>query len=128
MSLHCYHDKDRTTYSDLLGRKEGARRTGGRCQAWLDSSRCGRNRRAINVRRTAAQASLTAGVGLLFGASRTKDKLTVTFVRTEGFIARKRLDKPTRELAICRASFERAQANTGPARRNRDDLLRRALT
>ena len=35
----------------------------------------------VNVGRTVAPAVLTGGLSLLFGASRSKDKITVTFVR-----------------------------------------------
>lgn len=37
----------------------------------------------INVGRTLTKAALTGGVGLMLGASRTKDNLTVIYERTE---------------------------------------------
>ncbi len=44
----------------------------------------------VNVGRTATVAALTGGVSLLFGASRSKDKITVTFGRTSEWIAQHR--------------------------------------
>lgn len=44
----------------------------------------------INVGRTATAAALTGGVSLLFGASRTKDKVTMTFVRSQEWLAQRR--------------------------------------
>jgi hypothetical protein len=41
----------------------------------------------INVGRTATAAALTGGVSLLFGASRSKDKMTITYVRTPEWLA-----------------------------------------
>ena len=41
----------------------------------------------INVGRTATAAALTGGVSLLFGASRSKDKMTITYVRTPDWLA-----------------------------------------
>jgi len=41
----------------------------------------------INVGRTATAAALTGGASLLFGASRSKDKITITFVRTPEWLA-----------------------------------------
>lgn len=41
----------------------------------------------INVGRTATAAALTGGVSLLFGASRSKDKITITYVRTPEWLA-----------------------------------------
>jgi hypothetical protein len=41
----------------------------------------------INVGRTLAAASLTGGLSLLLGASRTKDKITITYVRTPEWLA-----------------------------------------
>jgi hypothetical protein len=35
----------------------------------------------VNVGRTVTGAVLTGGLSLLFGASRSKDKITITFVR-----------------------------------------------
>lgn len=41
----------------------------------------------INVGRTATAAVLTGGVSLLFGASRSKDKMTITYIRTPEWLA-----------------------------------------
>lgn len=41
----------------------------------------------INVGRTFAAASLTGGASLLLGASRSKDKMTITYVRTPEWLA-----------------------------------------
>lgn len=41
----------------------------------------------VNVGRTTTAAALTGGVSLLFGASRSKDKITITFVRTPEWLA-----------------------------------------
>lgn len=41
----------------------------------------------VNVGRTATAAALTGGVSLLFGASRSKDKMTITYVRTPEWLA-----------------------------------------
>jgi hypothetical protein len=41
----------------------------------------------INVGRTVTAAALTGGASLLFGASRSKDKLTITYVRTPEWLA-----------------------------------------
>ena len=44
----------------------------------------------VNVGRTATAAALTGGVSLLFGTSRSKDKITVMFTRTPEWIAQHR--------------------------------------
>ena len=41
----------------------------------------------INVGRTATAAALTGGASLLFGASRSRDKIVLTFVRTPEWLA-----------------------------------------
>lgn len=41
----------------------------------------------INVGRTTTAAVLTGGASLLFGASRSKDKITITFVRSPQWLA-----------------------------------------
>lgn len=41
----------------------------------------------VNIGRTATAAMLTGGVSLLFGPSRSKDKLSITFVRSEAWKA-----------------------------------------
>jgi len=41
----------------------------------------------INVGRTVTGAVLTGGLNLLFGASRTKGKITLTYVRTPEWLA-----------------------------------------
>ncbi|HZU01582.1 MAG TPA: hypothetical protein VFA10_18075 [Ktedonobacteraceae bacterium] len=42
----------------------------------------------INVGRTLAGAALTGGLSLLFGASRSKGKITITYVRTPEWTAK----------------------------------------
>jgi hypothetical protein len=46
----------------------------------------------INVGRTVAPAVFTGGLSLLLGASRSKDKITLTFKRDEAYSARTKLD------------------------------------
>lgn len=46
----------------------------------------------VNVGRTATTAVLTVGISLLFGASRTKGTVTITFVRTPDWLKRHRKD------------------------------------
>ena len=41
----------------------------------------------INVGRTVTAAALSGGVSLLFGASRSKKEITITFVRTSEWLA-----------------------------------------
>lgn len=41
----------------------------------------------VNVGRTVTKAVLTGGLGLMTGASRSKDKMTFTFVRTPEWLA-----------------------------------------
>jgi hypothetical protein len=40
----------------------------------------------INVGRTVTKFALTGGLGLMTGASRSKDKITITFVRTQNWL------------------------------------------
>jgi len=41
----------------------------------------------VNVGRTVTKFVLTGGIGLMTGASRSKDKITLTFVRTPEWVA-----------------------------------------
>lgn len=44
----------------------------------------------VNVGRTLTKAVLTGGLGLLTGASRSKGKITITYVRSQEWLARQR--------------------------------------
>lgn len=78
------HDNNRMTYvatykteKDMRREIEQAARSG-----WQIANTTGQSGH-INVGRTVTAAALTGGLSLLLGASRTKDKLTVTYERTE---------------------------------------------
>jgi len=92
-----YNDKSRKTYvatykneKDMRGDVEEAVKFGWTLQ---NSAAIGGH---INVGRTVAPAVLTGGLSLLFGASRSKDKVTVTFVRDERWLARHAVDEALR--------------------------------
>lgn len=52
----------------------------------------------INVGRTATAAMLTGGLSLMLGASRSKDKMTITYVRDEKWMARAKADEAVKTL------------------------------
>jgi len=92
-----YNDKSRKTYvatykneKDMRKDVEEAVKFGWMLQ---DSAAIGGH---INVGRTVLPAVATGGLSLLFGASRSKDKVTVTYVRDERWLARNAVDEALR--------------------------------
>jgi hypothetical protein len=106
-----YQDKNRRTYvatykSEKEMRKdvEEAVKHGWTLQ---DSAATGGH---INVGRTVAPAVLTGGISLLFGASRSKDKVTVTFLRDERWLARAAVDEALKAFKDAQASVKDSAA------------------
>ncbi|SRR5260221_258784 len=83
-----YNDPARLTYvATYTNEKAMQREVEAAAQhGWMPQGATGTSGH-INVGRTATAAALTGGVSLLFGASRSKDKLTITFVRTPEWLA-----------------------------------------
>lgn len=86
-----YTDVSRLTYIAIYTDENQMQREveSAALNGWMVQSTAGTGGH-INVGRTATAAALTGGVSLLFGASRSKDKITITFVRTPEWIAQNR--------------------------------------
>lgn len=84
-----YHDPARLTYvatytKERLMQKEVEEAS--HC-GWIPQGTAG-TAGHVNVGRTTGKVVLTGGIGLMFGgASRSKDKITLTFVRTPEWVA-----------------------------------------
>ena len=84
-----YDDKGRATYVATYKDEKSMQRDveAAAKRGWLVQGTAGVGGH-INVGKTAARVALTGELGLLFGASRSKDKITITFVRDEAWLAR----------------------------------------
>jgi hypothetical protein len=83
-----YHDPTRLTYvASYTKEKEAQKELEAAAQhGWMPqgtSATAGHG----NVGRTMTKFVLTGGIGLMTGASRSKDKITITFVRTPEWVA-----------------------------------------
>jgi len=112
-----YHDKQRTTYiatykdeKQLRKEVEEAAKFG-----WAPQGAAAVGGH-INVGRTVAPAVLTGGLSLLFGASRSKDKTTVTFVRDERWLARAKAGDAMSLLKDRQGKLRMAEEETRQAR------------
>ena len=65
----------------------------------------------INVGRTVAPAVLTGGLSLLLGASRSKDKMTITFVRDERALAREAVEDALGHFSSCQTRLQKVTAD-----------------
>jgi hypothetical protein len=90
-----YHDPNRLTYvgtytdeKPMQKEVEAAAQCG-----WMPQGSTGTGGH-INVGRTAAKVALLGPISLITGASRSKDKVTITFVRTPEWLAEQRQNQP----------------------------------
>ena len=106
-----YEDKTKSTYIATYKDEKAMRREVEAAAkfGWVPQGASGIGGH-VNVGRTVSTAVLTGGVSLLFGASRSKDKTTVTFVRDLTWIARQRFDDALRVFQ------ERQQRRVGRSR------------
>ncbi len=86
-----YDDSNRLTYVATYTNEQEMQRDveAAAHQGWMPQNTAGTSGH-INVGRTATAAVLTGGFSLLLGASRSKDKITMTFVRTPEWMAQHR--------------------------------------
>ena len=109
-----YQEKSRNTYvgvykneRDLRKDIEEAAKFG-----WVPQQMAGTSGH-INVGRTVAPAVLTGGFSLLLGASRSKDKHTVTFLRDDRWMASQRIQDASRTLEEQRAKLSASFKDLG---------------
>lgn len=120
-----YNDKDRTTYvgtyKDEKSMRKEVEETSKHGSVPQSTAGVGGH---INVGRTVAPAVFTGGLSLLLGASRSKDKTTITFVRDDRWIARSRYDAALKQFNETDKKLKHAEGE----RVGEAALLRNALT
>jgi len=104
-----YHDRGRTTYVTTYTDEKSMRREVEEAAkfGWVPQQTAGTGGH-INVGRTAGRVALTGGLGLLFGASRSKDKVTITFIRDERWLARAAVEDACRTLEERRSKLQKS--------------------
>ncbi len=124
-----YHDSGRTTYAATYKDEKSMQREIEEAAkyGWVPQNTAA-TAGHINVGRTAARVVLTGGVGLLFGASRSKDKITITFVRDESSRAVKQLEQANSALLEHRARFERSEIDVRKQARKVQELFAQSVS
>lgn len=104
-----YDDKNRTTYvvtyedeKSMAKELEAAAKQGWTVEGTPATEA------TYNVGRTATATLLTGGLRLLAGTSRSKDKLTITYVRDEKLTARQVAAEATKRLADQEDRYDKA--------------------
>ncbi len=82
-----YHDPTKRTHVEIYtDQKKMQREVEAAGQfGWVPQTSAGVGSH-VNVGRTITKAALTGGLGLMTGASRSKDKITITFVRAQDWL------------------------------------------